>query len=98
MTDHEVAATTGDAEKRLDRLLARTAEALEATLNELVAATGPDPSRKAADIARLTAAVLQLVRAHGLLAAPAAEPPGPSATLAAILAELDAEDERYTNE
>ncbi len=83
---------------RLEVLLAETVELLLHTATALH--TSPDEgterplvdlSRAAADAARLTAAVAQLVRAHHLYAGPASADASDATALAAMLAEMDAE-------
>lgn len=96
------------ADRRLDDLLAATVALLMRTVSTLGTpedAVDDDPfaasparsaGRIAADAARLTAAVAQLVRAHHLHAAPApqATTNDANAALVALLTELDAEAEQ----
>ncbi len=78
----------------LGTLLDETVDLLLGSLATLRSQPDPDPSRLAADSARLTAAVTQLVRARHLHhGAAAPDPSAASAIFAAVLAELDAEAE-----
>jgi hypothetical protein len=96
-----------DADRRLDDLLAATVALLMRTVSTLGKPEdeegdpiGASPARSsgriAADAARLTAAVAQLVRAHHLRSAPApqAATGQANAALVALLTELDAEAEQ----
>ena len=99
-----------DADTNLDNLMAATVALLMRAVSnlglpededgDLLAGATGSPARSAgriaADAARLTAAVAQLVRAHHLHAAPASQADGnpAAAALAALLTELDAEAEQ----